>query len=35
VAPAGAVSMVFACSGSVGRGFYDQLYVGTSSTARY
>ncbi len=35
VAPAGAVSMVFACSGSVGHGFYDQLYLGTSSTARF
>jgi hypothetical protein len=35
VAPAGAVSMAFACSGSVGHGYYDQLYLGTSSTARY
>lgn len=35
LAPAGAVSMAFACSGSVGHGYYDQLYLGTSSTIHY
>jgi len=35
VAPVGADSMMFACSGSVGHGFYDQLYLGTSATAKY
>jgi hypothetical protein len=35
VAPDGTVSMVFACSGSVGHGYYDQLYLGTSSTVRF
>jgi len=34
-APVGTVSMAFACSGSVGHGYYDQLYLGTSSTVRY
>jgi len=34
-APTGTVSMVFACSGSVGHGFYDQVYLGTSSTAQF
>jgi hypothetical protein len=34
-APAGTVSMMFSCSGSLGHGFYDQLYLGTSSTARF
>lgn len=32
-APANTVSMSFGCSGSVGRGFYDQLYLGTSDVA--
>jgi hypothetical protein len=32
VAPAGAMGMRFGCTGSVGRGFYDKLYLGTSAT---
>lgn len=31
VAPAGTMGISFGCTGSVGRGYYDKLYLGTSS----
>jgi len=34
-APAGTAKMSFSCSGSKGRGFYDQLFVGTSIQANF
>ena len=35
MAPSNAVSMSLYCTGSLGRGYYDQLYLGTNASATF